>query len=64
MNIFRVPTRKLVDVREAWCPTCKATIEPNPYWSLVKSVRLHESGTGHKVEMFAWEAFPDNKVEM
>lgn len=52
-------TAKAKTIREAhgaYCDTCDQVFNVStcPFWHWSKSKAMHESGTGHKVDMFKW----------
>jgi hypothetical protein len=46
--------RTVKEAHGAYCATCNQVfnISTEPYWHWTKSVWMHRSGTGHKVEMY------------
>lgn len=54
MNVELIRTRKVAEAHGAICRDCSATFEvaTNQYWGWRKSQAMHESGTGHRMDMF------------
>lgn len=49
-QLVKVPRR---EAQYARCETCQLTLG-GQYWGPRKSAYLHEQGTGHKVDFYAW----------
>lgn len=47
-------TTRTSEAHGAHCATCNQVfnISTSPYWHWSKSVAMHKSGTGHKVELY------------
>jgi hypothetical protein len=55
MTDFSLPLRKVKafrDAQYAYCPSCGRFLGCQ-YWTLNKSVAMHERGTGHKPTLYA-----------